>query len=65
VWRPNLKILARSEALSIGMLREKEDRIMRKNLKELKPVPNGVERLEFRALVQGEGRAYILRLQDH
>jgi len=31
---------------------------MRKKLKELKPVPDGVERLECRALVQGEGKAY-------
>jgi hypothetical protein len=37
--------------------REKEDRIMRKKLKELKPVPDGVESLECRALVQGEEKA--------
>jgi hypothetical protein len=37
--------------------REKEDRIMRKKLKELGPVPSDVERLECRALVQREGKA--------
>jgi hypothetical protein len=40
VWRPNPKIL------NWDSFREKEDRIMRKKLKELKPVPDGVERLE-------------------
>jgi hypothetical protein len=37
---------------------EKEDCILRKKLKELKPVSNGVEKLKCCALVQGEGKAY-------
>jgi hypothetical protein len=40
--------------------REKEDRIVRRKLRELKPAPDasGVERLECRALVRGEGKTY-------